>query len=77
MYSFFSNWINFGVDFPFKSWDQQNYHVIIRICYIPPLYNKVPLYFIQSCQIPYTSVYPSDFSASPNIHDNGVLGDKL
>ena len=27
-----------------KSWDQQNYLVIRGFCYIPPLYNEVPLY---------------------------------
>ena len=27
-----------------KSWDQQNYLVIRRFCYIRPLYNVVPLY---------------------------------
>ena len=29
-----------------KSWDQQNYPVIREFCYIRPLYNEVPLYFI-------------------------------
>ena len=27
-----------------KSWDQQNYLVIRKFCYIRPLYNEVPLY---------------------------------
>ena len=28
-----------------KSWDQLN-HLVIRFCYIRPLYNEVPLYFL-------------------------------
>ena len=28
-----------------KSWDQQNYLVIIGFCYIRPRYNEVPLYW--------------------------------
>ena len=31
-----------------KSWDQQNYLVIRGFCYIRPLYNEVPLYFIKT-----------------------------
>ena len=31
-----------------KSWDQQNYLVITGFCYIRPLYNEVPLYFVIS-----------------------------
>ena len=29
-----------------KSWDQQNYLVIRGFCYIRPLYNEVPLYYV-------------------------------
>ena len=29
-----------------KSWDQQNYLVITGFCYIRPLYNEVPLYYL-------------------------------
>ena len=29
-----------------KSWDQQNYLVIRGFCYIRPLYNEVPLYYL-------------------------------
>ena len=30
-----------------KSWDQKNYLVIRGFCYIRPLYNEVPLYFMK------------------------------
>ena len=29
-----------------KSWDQQNYLVVRGFCYIRPLYNEVPLYYV-------------------------------
>ena len=29
-----------------KSWDQENYLVIRGFCYIRPLYNEVPLYWV-------------------------------
>ena len=35
-----------------KSWDQQNYLVIRRFCYIRPRYNEVPLYYLDhACKI--------------------------
>ena len=38
--------ISWGKNRNIKSWDQQNYLVIGGFCYIRPLYNEVPLYFI-------------------------------
>ena len=34
-----------------KSWDQQNYLVIRGLCYIRPLYNEVPLYYVNVINI--------------------------
>ena len=39
-----------------KSWDQENYFVISGFCYIRPLYNEVPLYYVYM----YVLVYLGD-----------------
>ena len=47
-----------------KSWDQQNYHVIRGFCYIRPLYNEVPLYYLSSILI----IFNRQTQIATNVH---------